>query len=629
MIIFVCCLLIVAGVVHILSGGLTAGFQAWRICFFLASCPICYLSARLLTFLTVKLVEKTLITKPNWLYIVYSIRRPLQLVLLTVLILISWACFQLIDNNQSAAWTTTADWILRIMGCIALFFTAQMLKRLIAVMISTVLTINSNQRERMERALQQEKLLAAMMAPRPFEGPESDSLRIKVVASEDVQSTSEIGSPTMGPGSASEPRSPTKDNNKKGIFETITSLANGAVASADGEDEQGEQDGPEVKKRSKKKKKKKKSVSPLERAQQLERLNRMEKYLRKKNLHVTLRDQLNQVDDVMVSVSTYTRLGQFLFYHLTHDMDATEVTKDDIRAFIKKEKNLEAAFKMLDSNEDGRVDMEDVVQSLERVYFERANLASTLRDNKSINSVLEFLIGTIIHILFVFLYLLVLRQSVSELWLGFSGLVVAFSFVFAGTASAVFENAVFIFAVHAYDVGDTLLIDNQWLTVDEITMNFTVCVSGYNLRVWYPNQVMMRGKFVNLSTSLNKWEVIYVYVDADTDPSILTKIEEECHRVRTVEHNGEYGPGFRVKFGASEPPFKVGLEMVYEYSHTGINFHRTACARSWMYEAFLRVLVENGITYTWPQTRGGSNPAPGDSSVGGRGFVDVLSQQQQ
>ena len=589
----------------------------------MASCPLCYLGAKALTFLLVKLVEKTLITKPNWLYIVYSIRRSLKVVLLWVLVLISWACFQFIENEQSAAWTTTAEWILRLMGCISLFFTAQMLKRLIAVMISTVLTINSNQRDRMARALEHEKLLALMMAPRPFDRPEMNSLQIQVDASQDVQSASEVGSPVKRPGSASESGSPAKERSNVGIFGKVTSMANSIMSSDDAEKQE------EREERDRYSKNKEKSVSPLERAQQLERLNRMEKYLRKKNLHVTLRDQLNQVEDVMVNVSTYTRLGQFLFYHLTHDMDAVEVTKDDIRVFVKKEKNVDAAFKMLDSNEDGRVDMDDVVQSIEKVYFQRANLASTLRDNKSINYVLELLIGVIIHTLFVFLYLLILHRSVSELLVGFSGLVVAFSFIFAGAASTVFENAVFIFAVHAYDVGDTLLIDNQWLTVDEITMNFTVCVSGYNLRVWYPNQTMMRAKFVNLSTSLNKWEVICVYVDADTDPSILDKIEEECLRVRTVEHKGEYGPGFRIKFGASEPPFKVGLEMVFEYSHTGINFHRTACARSWMYEAFLRVLVDNGIKYTWPKTRGGTNPAPDDSSVGGRGVVDLMRQQHQ
>lgn len=73
---------------------------------------------------------------------------------------------------------------------------------------------------------------------------------------------------------------------------------------------------------------------------------------------------------------------------------------------------------------------------------------------------------------------------------------------------------------------------------------------------------MLGTKFVNLSKSLNKWEIIFIYVDANTSPEILLKIEEECTRVRLVEHKGEYGPGWRCKFAGSEPPFKVGLEMV-------------------------------------------------------------------
>jgi small-conductance mechanosensitive channel len=143
--------------------------------------------------------------------------------------------------------------------------------------------------------------------------------------------------------------------------------------------------------------------------------------------------------------------------------------------------------------------------------------------------------------------------------------------------------------------------------------------------VYYPNQALSSAKFVNLTKSGTKWEVIYVYVDGDTDPSILIDIENECARVRE-EKKGEYGPGFRVKFGAAEPPFKVGLEMVFEYSHQGINFHRTACARSWMYEAFFRVLTDHGVKYTWPRTAE-SPAAQADSSVGGRGPMMMASAQ--
>jgi len=98
-----------------------------------------------------------------------------------------------------------------------------------------------------------------------------------------------------------------------------------------------------------------------------------------------------------------------------------------------------------------------------------------------------------------------------------------------------------------------------------VRQNFTVCLSGWDQRVYYPNQAMLKAQFVNLSKSLNKWEVIYVYVDADTSPSILLKIQEECDRVK-LEHKGEYGVGWRCRFAASEPPYKLGIEMVFEYS---------------------------------------------------------------
>ena len=52
-----------------------------------------------------------------------------------------------------------------------------------------------------------------------------------------------------------------------------------------------------------------------------------------------------------------------------------------------------------------------------------------------------------------------------ELWLGFSGMLVAFSFIFASTVSGAFENAIFVFGVHAYDVGDVLHIDGSQVRI--------------------------------------------------------------------------------------------------------------------------------------------------------------------
>jgi small-conductance mechanosensitive channel len=386
---------------------------------------------------------------------------------------------------------------------------------------------------------------------------------------------------------------------------------------------------------------KKKKIDPVTKAKQLERLNRLERYMRKEQIQVTFRDTLNQVENATIDHRSVKKLATFLFWNIKHDVEAREISRDDVGVFFDKEEDTDRAFAMLDSDGDGSICMKDCISAVERIYSERCNLASTLRDTKAITNVLEFLIGLVIHTIFIFFYLMIMGADVSQIWVGFTGLLVSFSFIFATTVSNVFQNIIFLFGVHAYDIGDTLLINNQYLTVDEITINYTCCVSGYNLKVWFPNTALQSNLFVNLTTSGTKWDVIYVYVDIDTDPSILDKIEKACAEVRQ-EKKGEYGPGFRVKFGSAAMPYKVGIEMVYEYSHQGINFHRTACARSWMYETFCRILTENNVQFTWPETKrstdldftgwGPANVVQGqtdDSSRGGRSNLqsDIFQQQ--
>lgn len=646
-------LLVTAGVCHIvLNNGLNKPLQVWRICFFLAFLPYCWVLGVFLTWFLIKIVEKTMLTYPNALYFTYAIRKQAKYLLTSLSVLISWACIMLINaQDQSDTVNTVYNYILRALGCISLFLFANLLKRLIAKLMSSVFT-GSNQKSRMENALKHEKLLSSLMGPRPMKHQElqekqealfkndarnslpSSANRIRKsslkdkgtnfnhIASHKVQQkgSQELQNDEQvkiqihnvdGGNDEEAQKSPiAKSAGVVNIMSTVPtqSVVHGAHAiggafakigsfakktfSDDGsEDVEGEED------------QRKKRVDPLTRAQQLERLNRLEKYMRKRNLKVTFRDQLNQVsEESTVDLKTYKKLASFLFWHLTHDMDAREITRDNIAVFFNDENDINKAFEMLDHNEDGSITLKDCVASIEKIYHERCNLASSLRDTRAITNVLEFLVGMVIHTIFFFFYLLIFKAHVSEIWVGFTGLLVAFSFIFASTVSNVFENIVFLFGVHPYDIGDTLLINNQYLTVDEITINFTCCISGYNLRVWFPNQQLQSNLFVNLTTSGTKWETIYVYVDIDTDPKILDKIEQACNQVRE-EKKGEYGPGFRVKFAAAAMPYKVGIEMVYEYSHQGINFHRTACARSWMYETFCRILSENNVQFTWPDTK--------------------------
>ena len=69
LVVFIQACLIGAGIAHLLNEGLHAKFQAWRLCFFLATLPWCWLGAKFLLFLLIKVVEKVGVSSALQLYL--------------------------------------------------------------------------------------------------------------------------------------------------------------------------------------------------------------------------------------------------------------------------------------------------------------------------------------------------------------------------------------------------------------------------------------------------------------------------------------------------------------------------------------------------------------------------------
>ena len=51
-----------------------------------------------------------------------------------------------------------------------------------------------------------------------------------------------------------------------------------------------------------------------------------------------------------------------------------------------------------------------------------------------------------------------MQVNVNKVWLTVSSVLLGFSFVFSTSIRTTFESVVFLFVVHPYDVGDTLLL---------------------------------------------------------------------------------------------------------------------------------------------------------------------------
>jgi hypothetical protein len=349
---------------------------------------------------------------------------------------------------------------------------------------------------------------------------------------------------------------------------------------------------------------------PMRKDEVMTRLARLERYMRKKTLEVTFRDALNNTETLEVTnESEAKRVGLILFRNVK-SVDAPVISKEDLEEFIPDDE-LDDAYAMLDDDEDGVVTVEDCISAVENICQQRANLVASLKDTRSIASSLEVVIGIILHFLCFMVYLYILFSiALGQIWIFISTIVLGLSFIFGQYISTTLENTMFLFNSHPFDVGDMLYVENDFLMVDEMQMNFTICINSCQQRQWVPNQSLVSSSFINLTTSGNRTESINVLVDMDTPPRVLEDVVAAM-TVLKEEQPQEYavvGGCFR----DAAVPMKMTMRLFYDFPHSGTNLPRSRNARSRMYICVAAALQKAGVAYTLPAMRTLDLPAQGN-----------------
>ncbi|EFN55409.1 hypothetical protein CHLNCDRAFT_134529 [Chlorella variabilis] len=239
---------------------------------------------------------------------------------------------------------------------------------------------------------------------------------------------------------------------------------------------------------------------------------------------------------------------------------------------------------------------------------ERCHLALTLRDAKSVISKLERLLGCIIHTLCIFFYLAIFNIDVTQAWLTFSSIMLAFTFIFGNSIRTVFECVVWLFVVHPYDVGDTLVLTGENHKVEEITLLITVLARWDGARVYWPNSRLNNEQLFNLSRSTNKSEVLKLSLDLVT-PLEVVEMLRGAVEAHLKANTGEFTGSSSVNVRALGDPMKLTIGIWYEFSHNGVDAGRCARARSALYMMVAAALNAADVHFTLP-------PFPGDAAAG-------------
>ncbi|PRW44384.1 Mechanosensitive ion channel 10 [Chlorella sorokiniana] len=348
--------------------------------------------------------------------------------------------------------------------------------------------------------------------------------------------------------------------------------------------------------------------------EELEKMHHIEKHIRKNQLKLTLVDQIGSLNKAgkggggggasTINEQEARRVAYFMFHNIRASRKRHWIQQSDLEDFLPP-KQAEEAFRYIDIDGNGRISAGEVRDSVLKIYQERAFLACTLRDTKSVIGKLERLLGAIIHVLFGFFYLYIFGVDVTKAWLTFSSVILAFTFIFGNSIRTVFECVVWLFSVHPYDVGDTLVIGGENHRVAEIALLNTTLVRADGARIYRPNSRLNNESLFNLSRSTNKAESIKLSLDLSTPLEVVEMLRGAVD-AHVKANSAEFTGSSSVHVRALGDPMKLAISVWYEFCHNGVDGGRISRARTGLYIVIASALSAAGVQFTLPPFSAGT-----------------------
>lgn len=346
-------------------------------------------------------------------------------------------------------------------------------------------------------------------------------------------------------------------------------------------------------------------------------LGGLERYLRGSHLKVhyssaySSRARLKQMaaiddDDGTEEIrnkSSARRVGFYIFWNLKRNSERMDIIESDLRALIPDPGQRALAWKMLDPDGSGTADLQECVDCVVSAYRSRKQLARTLLDTQGVIHRVDTTATVLMWIVLIFVFFAIFDVDSFRLtWTALSAGLISFSFIFGNSMCQVWENMVYLFTVHPFDVGDQIKMDGDMYKVEKIALGYVTVLRTDNARLTFPMQVVRTKPLHNITRSELMWDSFKVLVDIDTPKAHLESVGDAI-----VEHlranRSLYGGNYRVFFTQASLQHKLELAVFFDYGNTGGDLMACGIARTLLYDCIQAAMRETGIMYTFPPTR--------------------------
>uniref|UniRef100_A0A7S3LMY3 Mechanosensitive ion channel protein n=1 Tax=Aplanochytrium stocchinoi TaxID=215587 RepID=A0A7S3LMY3_9STRA len=243
------------------------------------------------------------------------------------------------------------------------------------------------------------------------------------------------------------------------------------------------------------------------------------------------------------------------------------------------------------------------ISSLEKVIIEvfkdRRNLRNALKDAASVTAQIKSWIWFGMLTAVILISLLIMGINGVDAWVGFTTFVVGLSFAFGGAVKVAFENFLFLFGGHPFDVGDKIFLGGtRMYEVKRVALQTTELDHFGELRVVQNSTVRATEPLVNLSRSKMHWVTCDYLVDARlVTEGFLEKVKADLSLFLKKDPE-TYQQEFRIDSYEFVPPEKIKLTLMLTMRFSFEHLNRSRIAQSKAGIAFAQVLHKHGAKYS-------------------------------
>lgn len=252
---------------------------------------------------------------------------------------------------------------------------------------------------------------------------------------------------------------------------------------------------------------------------------------------------------------------------------------DDVLEVLGAGRQVEAeeCFSALDRDGNGDISLDEMILTVTEIGRERKSIASSMHDVDQAVKVLDGLLATVVFVICVFIFVAFLNRNFVTTLATAGTALLSLSFVFAATCQEVLGSCIFLFVKHPYDIGDRIDINTDQLTVEHISLLFTVFKRVTNGKlVQIPNINLNSVWIENVTRSKAMRETISMFFAFDTSFEDIQALKSEMQAFVTDKDNArDFQPEVEVAVVGIAEMNK--LECVIEIRHKA-NWHNVALA---------------------------------------------------